>query len=178
MSVFSPACGLKRQSETEREAVHPLRSVFLESRKTDFKLPLLKRIFILFPAFMSFEKSAAYNLNIIEVSFHRKDGSTMFESAKRYVTRGVASSIGLDIQLILWSLIDKRKELGVTLDYLQIFALSEEDIDGVKIQKIIHSQEQPEVKDAYLIPMAEPATDKIWVIDSGDYSTMLFPKEY
>ena len=47
-------------------------------------------------------------------------------------------------------------------------------------QKILHSQEVPQWSQATV--MAVPSecyiTETIWVIDSGDYQTMLFPEDY
>lgn len=94
------------------------------------------------------------------------------------MTRGIAAEIGLEIQLFLWSMIDRRKERNVELDYFQIFEMSVENENGVKIQKVIHRQERPNIKDIYYISVETPINGKIWVIDSDDYSTMMFPSEY
>jgi len=45
-------------------------------------------------------------------------------TAKRYATRRIADKVGLDIQMVLWSMIDQRKAKGVQVDYLQVFQLS------------------------------------------------------
>jgi hypothetical protein len=96
----------------------------------------------------------------------------------RYLTKGVAHEVGVDIQLLLWMLIDKRKKMGA-IDYLQIFELTIETHQGKQLQKIVHSQEVPSRKDEYLADVIlEPLNRKIWVIDSGEYCTMLFPQEY
>ncbi len=98
--------------------------------------------------------------------------------AKRYATRGVADEVGLDIQIVLWSLIGKRKTTG-KIDYLQVFELTVECQNGEQVQMIIHRQEVPPMKDEYIIRgILEPLDTKIWVIDSGEYCTMLFPAEY
>ena len=97
---------------------------------------------------------------------------------KRYATKGVANEIALDIQLVLWSLIDARKKTG-KIDYLQIFELTIENRNGIKVQKIIHRQEVPPIKDEYMVNIAEPIDTKIWVIDSdSQYCTMMYPFEY
>lgn len=98
---------------------------------------------------------------------------------KRYATRGLADEVGLDIQMVLWSLIDVRKKTG-KIDYLQIFELSVAKQNGQPIQKIIHRQEVPPMRDEYMVSdILEPMDTKIWVIDSGgQYCTMMFPKEY
>lgn len=102
----------------------------------------------------------------------------MFTS-KRYATRGIMAEIGLDIQLILWTMIDRQKSKGIKLDYLQIFELAIEEKAGVHVQKVIHRQEQPPTKDIYYLPDIEtPLNIKIWAIDSEEYCTMLLPDEY
>ena len=102
----------------------------------------------------------------------------MFTS-KRFVTRGITADVGLDIQLILWSMIDKRKQNGIEVDYLQVFQLSIEQKNGVSVQKVVHRQECPPVSDIYYLPMIEtPRNITIWVIDSEEYCMMLLPNEY
>ena len=66
---------------------------------------------------------------------------------------------------------------NVELDYLQIFKIRKE---GKKIV-INQSQEVPEYSCTYEIEVEDIQIDdeiKIYVIDSGEYSTMLFPSEY
>ena len=102
----------------------------------------------------------------------------MFTS-KRYATRGVTMGVGLDMQLMLWSMIDKRKETGIGVDYLQVFELSINSKDGISVQKVIHKQECPPTSEIYFLPMIEtPIKMTIWAIDSGEYCTMLLPDEY
>ena len=48
--------------------------------------------------------------------------------------------MGLDIQLLLWAMIDKRKQAEIEVDYLQVFELSIISKDGVTVQKVIHRQ--------------------------------------
>ena len=96
----------------------------------------------------------------------------MFKNS-RYVTSNVASDIPTELQFILWTMVDSLK---IEKDHLQVFRLSNE---GRK-QKIVHSQEQPDYKKEYTIDSAiwEPVTAKIYIIDDGDHSTMLFAEEY
>lgn len=75
----------------------------------------------------------------------------MFTS-KRYATRGIATEVGLDIQLTLWSMIDKRKKTGIEVDYLQVFELSINSKGGISVQKVIHRQECPPAIDTYFLP--------------------------
>ena len=102
----------------------------------------------------------------------------MFKKDNRYVTRGVNEEVDIRLQLIIWDMIDKLKEKGsVELDYLQIFKIIKE---GKKIV-INQSQEVPEYLCTYEIELEDVELDdeiKIYVIDSGEYSTMLIPSEY
>lgn len=102
----------------------------------------------------------------------------MFKKDNRYVTRGVNENIDIRLQLIMWSMIDKLKDEGnVELDYLQVFKLRKE---GNKVI-IEQSQEVPEHKETYTIELEDIEIgdeNKIYVIDSEEYSTMLFPREY
>ena len=102
----------------------------------------------------------------------------MFKKDNRYVTRGVNDEVDIRLQLIMWSMIDKLKdEESVELDYLQVFKLRKQ---GNKII-INQSQEVPEYSYTYEIELEDIQIDdeiKLYVIDSGEYSTMLFPSEY
>ena len=102
----------------------------------------------------------------------------MFKKDNRYVTREVNEEVDIRLQLIMWSMIDKLKdEESVELDYLQVFKLRRE---GNKIV-INQSQEVPEYSCTYEIELEDIHIDdeiKLYVIDSGEYSTMLFPSEY
>ena len=102
----------------------------------------------------------------------------MFKKDNRYVTRGVNEEVDIRLQLIMWSMIDKLKDEGnVELDYLQVFKIREE---GNKIV-ISQSQEVPEYSCTYEIEIEDIQIEdeiKVYVIDSGEYSTMLFPSEY
>lgn len=75
-------------------------------------------------------------------------------------------------------MIDKLKVEGnVELDYLQGFKIRKE---GNKIV-INQSQEVPEYSCTYEIDLDDIQIDneiKVYVIDSGEYSIMLFPSEY
>lgn len=102
----------------------------------------------------------------------------MFKKDNRYVTRGVNEEVDVRLQLIMWSMIDKLKdEESVELDYLQVFKIRKE---GNKVV-INQSQEVPEYSCTYEIELEDIQIDdeiKVYVIDSGGYSTMLFPPEY
>jgi hypothetical protein len=100
-------------------------------------------------------------------------------TAKKCATRGIATEVGLNIQMLLWTMIEKRKKKGIEVDYLQVFELSIARKDGVLVQKVIHKQECPPVRDAYYRPTIEtPIKMTIWAIDSEEYCMMLLPEEY
>ena len=102
----------------------------------------------------------------------------MFKKDNRYVTRGINEEVDIRLQLIMWNMIDKLNDEGnVELDYLQVFKLRKE---GNKIV-INQSQEVPEYSCTYEIEIEDIHIEdeiKVYVIDSGEYSTMLFPSEY
>ncbi len=94
----------------------------------------------------------------------------MFQSA-RFLTRGVQIEIPTELQLFIWNCID---QLPPERDYLQVFQLEA----MVGMQRISHTSEQPEYHREYLIPSETPITQKLYVIDDGDHSTMLLASEY
>ncbi|MEE3403215.1 MAG: DUF960 family protein [Acutalibacteraceae bacterium] len=89
----------------------------------------------------------------------------------RYLTAGVSASIPEYLQLFLWQCIDR---LPPERDYLQVFRLE----PFGRMQQIRHSSEQPEHQMLYMLPMDEPVTAKVYVINSDTYSTMLLAEEY
>ena len=94
----------------------------------------------------------------------------MFNNS-RYLTKGVQEKISLELQIFMWECIDN---LSDPKDYLQVFNLS---VVG-SLQRITHTSENPEYKKEYLIPSEKPITEKIYIIDDGDHSTMLLAEEY
>lgn len=103
----------------------------------------------------------------------------MFENP-RYMTRGIQENVSLDLQIILWRLIDDRKVKGHKLDYLQVFELSSETVGEQTLQIVLHRQEQPQYRSTHrFVPIQHPLEKiRIWVVDDGEHSTMLFPSEY
>ena len=91
---------------------------------------------------------------------------------QRYLTRGVQAEIPPVLQLFIWNCIDSLPE---ERDYFQVFRL---EPMGEIMQQITHESEQPEHKKVYLIPSDNPITEKLYVIDSDEYSTMLLASEY
>ena len=92
----------------------------------------------------------------------------------RYLTRGVAAEIPVEVQLFLWLLIDSIEGQA---DYLQVFHLSPEN----GAQHIIHTQEVPPFRAEYDITLGRDesfVTASLFVIDDGDHTTMLLASEY
>ena len=90
---------------------------------------------------------------------------------KRYLTCGIDSAIPIELQLFLWECVDSMPE---PRDYLQVFELSASG----PMQSIVHSSEEPEYRKVYMIPSDAPITEKLYIIDDGDHSTMLLANEY
>ena len=97
----------------------------------------------------------------------------MFEKNKgRYLTGGVSAEIPTELQIFMWSAIDRMPE---PKDYLQVFRLTVEN----GLQVIHHSSEQPEFEMTYILAAADTKiTQKIYVIDDGEHCTMLLAEEY
>ena len=89
----------------------------------------------------------------------------------RYLTCGVDSTIPLELQLFMWECVDRLPE---PKDYLQVFELK----PSGSMQSITHTSEKPEHHLEYLILSDAPITEKLYVIDDGDHSTMLLASEY
>jgi len=89
----------------------------------------------------------------------------------RYLTCGVDSTIPPEIQLFLWECVNRLPE---PRDYLQVFELKPVG----NLQCITHSSEEPEYRMEYLLPSDSPITEKLYIIDDGDHSTMLLASEY
>lgn len=95
----------------------------------------------------------------------------MFEG-DRFMTRGVHKSIPLELQLFIWEAI---ANMPAPKDYFQIFNLKIEN----NMQVIHHYSEQPKFDMTYILPTIEkPVNAKVYIIDDGDYCTMLLAEEY
>lgn len=95
-------------------------------------------------------------------------------NGNRYITKGIQTFLRPDLQILLWDLIDG---LEVEKDYLQVFKLElvEDHI------KLTHQQEKPEYSVTYIVQVDQPSIqekEKIYVIDDGEYATMMFASEY
>ncbi len=100
----------------------------------------------------------------------------MFQN-ERYITWGIQSEIPAFTTVILWEMIEEARQ-KTTLDYLQVFQLYPSHENGMAIQQIIHTQEQPPYKRTVSIPCDTPVRAKIFCIDDETHSTMLLAEEY
>ena len=97
----------------------------------------------------------------------------MFKKENRYLTREVLEVVPIEINLLLFDLIDK---IPTEKDYLQIFELNP---IGSDVVEIIHKQEVPEYEcSRYICNKEIKANLKLYIIDSGEYSTLMFSHEY
>ena len=95
----------------------------------------------------------------------------MFNNS-RYITKGINEELPLSIQILLWSLVDS---LLIEKDYLQIFNIK---VIRGNLLEITHSQEKP-VYTQIIQAVGDIDRDmKVYIIDDGEYSTMLFAEEY
>lgn len=99
----------------------------------------------------------------------------MFDNP-RYLSKGVNETVSIFVQMLLWDMID---EINISKDSFQIFNLTPIDVNGVKVQKIVHTQEQPPyTRVVVLNNLTKPINEKIYVIDDGEHSTMILASEY
>lgn len=98
---------------------------------------------------------------------------------KRYITRGINETIPFDVQLLMFAGLDVMQDkTDGELDYLQIFKLETIENDGVLTLHIHHEQEVPEAETDYIYPISERIDEKVYIIDSEEYVTMLLAEEY
>ena len=100
----------------------------------------------------------------------------MFQNS-RYITRGIQAEIPAFTTMILWEMIETARQ-ETPLDYLQIFRLYPVHEQGVAMQKVIHTQEQPPYQKTLCFPCENPVRAKIFCIDDETHSTMLLADEY
>ena len=96
----------------------------------------------------------------------------------RYITRGVAAEIPLDIQLMLFESIEIMRDKVDELDWLQVMKLEGITKDGVNVLRILHEQEMPEGQIEYYLPCEFEGKQTVFVIDDVDHVTMLLASEY
>lgn len=108
-----------------------------------------------------------------------KDPSKSF-AGRRYVTSGVADRIAPEVQAVLWRMIDNKRDAGEELDYIQMFELSaSKNNRGEEVQIVVQRQERPAFVDAEAVAgLSVLVTERVWVVDDGECSTMMLPEEY
>ena len=99
-------------------------------------------------------------------------------TGKRYITNGIENEIPIELQFVMWDLIDELRNSKQKLDYLQIFTLRPVYENGVEMQEIVHKQEQPWRKKKITVESDSPISAKIFVIDDTTHITMLLCDEY
>ena len=85
----------------------------------------------------------------------------MFDKSNRYITRCIQESIDIEIQLLLWNMID---EMEGQVDYLQVFEIKNL---GAQRVKIVQRQEVPKYRKEYEVIGAVNYDVTIFVVDSG-----------
>ena len=96
----------------------------------------------------------------------------MFDKQK-HLTKGIQEKLSIPLQIALWRMIEK---VDKELDYLQIFEIKQ--LPDMQVQ-ILHRQEVPEYASELIVKGTIPGDKlKIYVIDDGEYSTMLLSEEY
>ena len=104
----------------------------------------------------------------------------MFNQENRYITCGIKENLHEDLQRFLWLSVDLQNAFYEDeMDYLQVFSFKRISETTLAITQ---SQEKPE-KETVHFTAYKPEYDKIidekvFVIDDGDHSTMLFAYEY
>ena len=103
----------------------------------------------------------------------------MFKKESRYTTRRISEEMPFVLQAYLWRCIDEQVDLNKNVDYLQVFRFKAIR-EGLLV--VEHTQEQPNRKNIYYVPSSNDFKnilhETIFVIDDGEYSTMLFADEY
>ena len=100
----------------------------------------------------------------------------MFKQENRYVSRQVNEVVSIQLQILMWSMIDSLKEKK-KLDYLQVFRL---EVKGDKVL-IEHEQEVPKYKKRYEVDKKLFSIEynvKVYVIDDVNHSTMILAEKY
>lgn len=98
------------------------------------------------------------------------------DRTKRFLTKAISKTIPLEIQILLWNLIDQQIKRGTELDYLQVFELRSKDDK----KEIIHRQEVPPSKSRWIgtLKSTNPIDSVVWCIDDGENQMMLYSSDY
>lgn len=101
-------------------------------------------------------------------------------NGKKCITEEIKKQLPSILMYYLWHLIEeKKKEPNIEMDYMQVFELTVEKIDGEAQLVITHSQEQPiAYQEKHYIKDIPIVIGEIFVIDDVDFVTMLWDYEY
>ena len=104
----------------------------------------------------------------------------MFEANNRYITCGIDEHLSKELQNYIWMSIDVQISLySGKIDYLQVFTFRKL---GSDVLAITQSQENPNRTTTHYVGYKEEyekiLNEKVFVIDDGAHSTMLFSHEY
>ena len=103
----------------------------------------------------------------------------MFDKNNRLITRGISERLPLQIIAQLWLSIDFQLNAKYEMDELQVFKF--EKVSDT-VLAITHEQEVPERKTViyceYQKDFEEILNEKVYIINEGDHSIMLFATEY
>ncbi|MGG3041788.1 DUF960 family protein [Bacillus anthracis] len=101
----------------------------------------------------------------------------MFDvNQSRFATKAVQNIIPLELQQFLWFIIDFRKAAGDRMDYLQVFELRSDH----EHQRVCNTQESPPLQLEYKYKLNSKGVINcnVWIVDNGEYATMLLPSDY
>ena len=101
----------------------------------------------------------------------------MFDK-ERYITSHANGVLPMELQILLWKCIDEWRR-KIEQDYLKVFELSISIRNGKEVQVIKHYQEEPKYQEEIeIMDYEQLIVDKVYVIDDGEYSTMLMASDY
>lgn len=89
----------------------------------------------------------------------------------RFITTNAANRIPVETQIVMWLMYDRMKG---EKDYLQIFNLHAHENE----QEILHKQENPPWCEELIYDTDTPVTEKVYIIDEGEYEIMLLAEDY
>ncbi len=97
-----------------------------------------------------------------------------------YITMGINETMDVVHQSKLIELIERLKQTGITVDYLQVFRFSYDP--EKRMMTVKHTQEEPDYEYTmqYNInpDLIKPFDEKVFVIDDIDHVTILLASEY
>jgi len=94
---------------------------------------------------------------------------------QRFITSGVNEKLSLQMQLIVWSLVDL---IPCEKDYLIVFNLKPCNVNLEKRQIIDVSQEIPPYEKSYSFCCHDAITAKLYWIADTEHITLLLASEY